>query len=188
VYVIEIMTGKPKSGVYAGSFDPVTKGHMDIILQAALLLDRLYVVVGVNPGKSPLFTPEERLEMIREEIDRITKPALKAAGKSCDIKVEKHTGLTATFMKAHDAPYYVRGLRRGTEFDDESSAVAASRLQYGEFTPVFLCSSDAKLQDISSTAARELARFDGKGLEHYVSPAIEARLKKRIDERGLRIK
>lgn len=178
------MTEQSRTGAYAGSFDPVTKGHTDIILQAAGLLDRLYVVVGVNPSKTPLFTPDERVEMIRGEIDAAVRPALSSP---CDIRVETHTGLTAAFMKAHGAPYYVRGLRRGTEFDDESQAITASRLQHPGFTPVFLCASDPRLQDVSSSVARELARFGGQGLEHYVSPAVAEKLKKRIEERGLKI-
>lgn len=175
---------KNKSGVYAGSFDPITKGHLDIIYQAATLLDRLYIMVGVNPGKNPLFTPDERVAMIRHEIDTITKPKLKKNGWKCDIRIEKHDGLTAHFMKAHNAPFYVRGLRIGMEFDNEYPALIAGKGEYKEFTPLFFCTADPLLQVVSSSMARELERFNGKTTGKYVTPHVHKLLRKRMDERS----
>ena len=86
-----------KAGVYAGSFDPVTKAHIDIIFQAAQVLSGLIVVVGVNSEKNPWFTDEERIEMLRHEIETVVKPRLAAEGKSCDITVEYNSGLTAAW-------------------------------------------------------------------------------------------
>jgi len=169
-----------KSGVYAGSFDPITKGHLDIIFQAAKLLDTLYIVVGVNSAKTPLFTAEERIAMIRHEIAAITEPALKQAGIKCEIKVAKHPGLTAAFMKAHDAPFYIRGLRLGTEFDAEYPAIVISKREYPAFTPVFLCAADPALQVVSSSMARELQRFGGKSMDALVTPYVAQKLKARL--------
>src|SRR5947207_467747 len=118
---------KETAGVYAGSFDPVTKAHLDIILQAARLLSRLVVVVGVNSEKNPWFTDEERIEMLRHEIEHVVKPQLAAEGIKCDITVEYNTGLTAAFMKANNAPFYVRGLRPGNDFDSEYPVAMANR-------------------------------------------------------------
>ncbi|MDD9901242.1 MAG: pantetheine-phosphate adenylyltransferase [Alphaproteobacteria bacterium] len=177
----------PKAGVYAGSFDPITRGHTDIILQAARLLPKLHVVVGVNPLKSGgLFTPDERVDMIRHEIETAVKPQLEKEGIACDIKVAKHSGLTVAFMEAQNAPFLIRGLRLGTEFDAEYPTLVANHKEYNKFTPVFLCTTDPHLQIISSTLARELERFSGKSVKEYVSPHVAKKLKKRIDEKGLR--
>lgn len=176
------------AGVYAGSFDPVTRGHLDIIFQAACLFSRLHVVVGVNPGKNPLFTPDERVAMVRHEIDTVIAPRLQAQGRVCDIYVEKNGGLTAAFMKAHNAPFYVRGLRLGMEFDAEYPTLVAGRLEYDAFKPVFLCTTDPHLQIVSSSLAREVERFGGASIGHYVTPYVEQKLRQRMGEKGLRPK
>jgi pantetheine-phosphate adenylyltransferase len=140
-------------------------------------------MVGVNPEKNPLFTPDERIEMIRHEIDTITQPKLKKNKQTCDIKVEKYSGLTAQFMKANKAPYYIRGLRLGTEFDSEYPALVAGKNEYKEFTPLFFCTADPLLQVVSSSLAREIESFGGKTTGKYVSSYIENKLKKRIKEK-----
>lgn len=176
-----------RAGVYAGSFDPITRGHLDIIFQAAKLMDRLYVVVGVNTSKQPLFTGAERVAMIRAEIADEVLPRLKKMGLSCDIRVAEHGGLTAQFMKANGAPFYIRGLRMGMEFDAEYPALVAGQGEYADFTPVFLCTTDPHLQIVSSSLARELGRFGGKSLERYVTKRVAAALEERIAARGPRI-
>ncbi len=173
-----------KAGVYAGSFDPVTRGHLDIIFQAASLLPKLYVVVGVNTDKNPIFTDDERTEMMRHEIDTVVRPRLKKAGLSCDIRVERNDGLTATFMEAHNAPFYVRGLRLGMEFDKEYPSLVAGHLEYKDFKPVFLVTTKPDLQIVSSSLAREIGHFNGKSLGHYVTPYVEKKLRQRMGEKG----
>ena len=174
---------KPKAGVYAGTFDPVTRGHLDIILQAARVLPRLIVLVAVNSGKNPLFTEEERMEMIRHEIEAHIQPQLAAEGIVCDISVEKHSGLTAAFMEANNAPFYVRGLRPGTDFDNEYPIAMANRREYSEFQAMFFVASDANLNTVSSTVARELARLGGKSLSSQVTPYVEEKLRTRMAAR-----
>ena len=99
-----------RAGVYAGSFDPITRGHLDIILQAAKILPKLYIVVGINPNKKPTFTDDERVAMIQREVGKYVAPRLEKDGVSCNIIVRKHAGLTAQFMKSHNAPLFIRGI------------------------------------------------------------------------------
>lgn len=180
-------TFNKKSGVYAGSFDPITKGHLEIIFEAAKLMDRLYVVVGINPHKQPLFSPDERVAMIEKDIKDVIAKRLKKAGIACDIKVKPYKGLTAHFMKAHNAPFYIRGLRMGTEFDAEHAAMVAGRKEYKDFTAVFLTLADNVLQATSSSLARELEMFNGQSIDQYVTPHVAKKLAKRVSERGLRV-
>lgn len=181
------MTGLPhpkKGGVYAGTFDPITRGHLDIIAQAARVVPRLIVLVAINPGKKPVFTDDERVEMIRHEIDDHVKPLLAAEGISCDIRVEKSAGLTAAFMEAHDAPFYIRGLRPGTDFDNEYPIAMAGRKEYAAFQPLFFVASDAGLNYVSSSIARDLARMNGKSLSTHVTPYVEKKIKERLGPKG----
>lgn len=173
-------TPHPKGGVYAGTFDPITRGHLDIIVQAARVVPRLIVLVGVNAGKNPVFTADERVEMIRHEIDTQVKPLLAAEGIACDIRVEKSSGLTAAFMEAHNAPFYIRGLRPGTDFDNEYPVAMAGRQEYAAFQPLFFVASDANLNYVSSTIARELAKLGGKSLSSHVTPHVAEKLQQRL--------
>jgi|GEM_PF-730206 len=180
---------KFNAAVYAGSFAPITKGHHDIILQAAKMFERLYIVVGVNASKKPLFDQGERIKMIEKDVKTHIQPKLKKAGIDCEIIVTAHKGATARFMAEHDAPYYVRGLRLATEFDGESTLVRNSQRIYKDFTPVLFMSSDAHLETVSSSAARELARLgEDKALGEILSVNVKKKLIKRMDDLGLRIK
>lgn len=174
---------KEKTGVYAGSFDPVTKAHLDIILQAARIFPRLIVVVGVNSEKNPWFTDEERVEMLRHEIEHDIKPKLAAMGKSCDITVEYNSGLTAAFMKANNAAIYVRGLRPGSDFDTEYPVAMANHAEYPDLMTVFFVASDPALNHVSSSISRELARHHGQSLEHHVTPYVAEKLRARAAEK-----
>jgi len=180
-----VQTAKHTEAVYAGSFDPVTYGHLDIIFQAAAMMDTLHVVVACNSSKSPIFTPQERADMVRDEINSIVIPRLAQAGHNHNIQVHTHGGLMAAFMKANNAPYFVRGLRLGTEFDKEYPSIIVNRNEYPVFTPVFLCSTDPALQVVSSSIAREVAAFSGSSLHKYVSPAVEKQLVDRMNKLGL---
>lgn len=171
---------QPKGGVYAGTFDPVTLGHLDIILQAGRVVPRLIILVAVNAGKNPVFTDDERVEMLRHEIETTIKPALAKEGITCDITVEKHSGLTAAFMEAHNAPFYIRGLRPGTDFDNEYPIAMAGRKEYPQFQPLFFVASDANLNYVSSSIARELAKLGGKSLSAHVTPHVAEKLQQRL--------
>lgn len=166
-----------RRAVYAGSFSPITRGHHDIILQAARSYDELIIAIGVNPQKQPLFTEAERIAMIEHDIKTHIEPALKADGVQCKLRVVSFEGTTARFMKANDAPFYVRGLRLGTEFDAEFPSLMVSKNIYPDFTPVFFCSTNPKLQTVSSTVAREVCKFgEDDILEEYVTPHVKDQL------------
>jgi pantetheine-phosphate adenylyltransferase len=108
------------------------------------------------------------------------RPVLKEEGINCVISVEKSSGLTAAFMEANNAPFYIRGLRPGTDFDNEYPIAMANRKEYAAFQPMFFVASDANLNYVSSTVARELARHGGKSLSSQVTPYVEQKLRERL--------
>lgn len=176
-----------RRAVYPGSFSPITRGHHDIILQAARAFDEVIVAVGVNPGKQPLFTDAERVAMIEHDIKTHIAPVLAAEGVKCNLRVASFEGTTARFMQAANAPYYVRGLRAGTEFDAEFASLMVSKSIYPAFTPVFFCSTNPKLQTVSSTIAREVCKFgEDQILGEYVTTHVKDKLIERMRAQKLR--
>src|SRR5712692_1214813 len=103
----------PRAALYAGSFDPVTNGHLDVVRQAARLVDRLVLAIGVHPGKAPLFSAEERLAMLGESCGPVTK----AAG--CELKTVTFADLVVAAARREGATLLIRGLRDGTDLDYE---------------------------------------------------------------------
>lgn len=141
-------------GVYPGTFDPVTNGHIDIIGRAAKMLHRLVIGVAENPGKGPLFPLDERLELVRAETQDI------AARTGTEIEVRTFTGLLVEFARAMNAGVIVRGLRAVTDFDYEFQMTGMNhRLDPGVET-VFLMASE-RHQFISSRFVKEIARLGG---------------------------
>jgi pantetheine-phosphate adenylyltransferase len=171
------LTGAFRRAVYPGSFSPMTRGHHDIILQAARSFDELYIAIGINHQKQPMFSDQERLAMIEDDIKNHLAPALQKAGVKCTLKAAIYDGTTARFMEAANAPYYVRGLRVGMDFDHEIPGIVVSKSIYPGFTPVFFCSTDPKLQNVSSSVAREVCRFGEDALlETYVTPNTKEKM------------
>jgi pantetheine-phosphate adenylyltransferase len=176
-----------RRAVYAGSFSPITRGHHDIIMQAARTFDEVIVAVGINPGKMPLFTDAERVAMIEHDIKTHIAPALVAEGVKCNLLVASFNGTTARFMQANDAPFYVRGLCAGTEFDAEFASLMVSKNIYPAFTPVFFCSTNPKLQSVSSTIAREVCKFgEDQILGEYVTDHVKDKLIERMRAQKMR--
>ena len=141
-------------GVYPGTFDPVTNGHMDIIGRAARILDRLVVGVAMNAGKGPLFPLEERVELVKAETDAIT------ARTGTPIEVVPFEGLLVAFARQVGADMIIRGLRAVTDFDYEFQMAGMNhRLDPGVET-VFLMASETH-QFISSRFVKEIARLGG---------------------------
>src|SRR6185503_20781315 len=103
----------PRTALYAGSFDPVTNGHLDVVRQAAAISDVLVLAIGIHPGKTPLFSPDERLGMLAETCG----PVAKAAGAS--LKCVTFDDLVVTAAKREGATILIRGLRDGTDLDYE---------------------------------------------------------------------
>jgi pantetheine-phosphate adenylyltransferase len=181
------LSGAFRRAVYAGSFSPLTKGHHDIILQAARAFDELYIAVGINHAKQPMFTDQERVAMIEHDVKTHIEPELKKAGVNCAIKVACYDGTTARFMKAVGAEFYVRGLRLGVEFDQELPGIIVSKSLYPAFTPMFFPSTNPKLQTVSSSVARELCRFrEDAALDDYLSPHVKQELIGRMENLNMR--
>ncbi|NOG73257.1 pantetheine-phosphate adenylyltransferase [Roseicella sp. DB1501] len=145
---------RERIGLYPGTFDPVTNGHLDVIGRAARLLDRLVVGVAINIGKGPLFPLEERAELVRAETDII------AARTGTVIEVRPFEGLLVSFAQEVGASMIVRGLRAVTDFDYEFQMAGMNRRLDNAIETVFLMASETN-QFISSRFVKEIARLGG---------------------------
>lgn len=164
-------------GVYPGTFDPVTHGHMDIILRAAKVVDRLVIGVARNAGKGPLFSAEERAQILEEEIAQIEDAAVRRK-----IEVRLFENLLMHFAMSVDATVIIRGLRAVSDFEYEFQMAAMnSRLNPGIET-VFLMATD-RFQFISSRLVKEIGLLGGD-VAHFVSPRVAKHLKERIERNG----
>ncbi len=166
------VTGRPRCGVYPGSFDPVTNGHLDIIGRAARLVDRLVIGVAVNPGKSPLFPLPDRIDLVRAE----TRDVAERTGTV--IEVVGIEGLLIDFARAAGATVIVRGLRAVSDFDYEFQMAGMNhRLDSGVET-VFLMASE-RHQFISSRFVKEIATLGGD-VSSFVPPLTLERTLMRV--------
>ena len=141
-------------GIYPGTFDPVTNGHLDVIERAARLVDRLVVGVAINAGKGPLFPLDERVELVRAETDKI------AARVGSEIQVVSFTGLLVDFARQYGARMIIRGLRAVSDFDYEFQMVGMNRRLDQEIETVFLMASETN-QFIASRLVKEIAKLGG---------------------------
>ncbi|WP_426957531.1 pantetheine-phosphate adenylyltransferase [Muricoccus radiodurans] len=168
---------RERVGVYPGTFDPVTNGHLDVIQRAARLLDRLAVGVAINAGKGPVFPLEERVELVRAE----TAPIAAATG--CAISVVPFEGLLVTFAREQGAEMIVRGLRAVSDFDYEYQMAGMNhRLDPGVET-VFLTASETN-QFISSRFVKEIARLGGDISSFVPQLTLERTLARVRDQAG----
>jgi pantetheine-phosphate adenylyltransferase len=151
-------------GFTSGSFDPVTNGHLDVISRAARMVDRLVVGIGVHPGKTPLFSAEERVQMLRAE----TAPIAKAAG--CTIDIVTFASLTVAAAKDAGATLVFRGLRDGTDFDYEMQMAGMNGTMAPAIDTVFLPASPG-VRHITGTLVRQIALMGGD-VSAFVSPAV----------------
>ena len=145
---------EPRIGLYPGTFDPVTNGHIDVIGRAARLVDRLVVGVAINAGKGPLLPLEERVELVRAETDKI------AARSRCEVIVQPFTGLLVHFARQVGAQMILRGLRAVTDFDYEFQMTGMNHRLDPEIETVFLMASETN-QFISSRFVKEIAQLGG---------------------------
>lgn len=159
------------TGVYAGTFDPVTNGHMDIISRAVRIVDNLVIGVAVNIGKGPLFTLEERTKMIEDEIAQL-------GDTGAGIQVRAFEGLLVDFAAANDAVVVVRGLRAVTDFDYEFQMTGMNARLNRDVETVFLMASD-RHQFISSKLVREIGALGGD-VAPFVPSRVSARLAARL--------
>jgi pantetheine-phosphate adenylyltransferase len=153
--------------IYPGSFDPPTKGHEDLVRRSLALADRLIVAVAVNAAKQPLFSVDERLEMLRSAI-----------GSDSRVTFQAFEGLLAEFAKRVGATIIVRGLRAVSDFEYEFQMALMNRQLHPSLETVFLVPA-VDLTYLSSSLVREVARFGGD-VGPLVHPAVAAALTRRF--------
>jgi pantetheine-phosphate adenylyltransferase len=151
-------------GFTSGSFDPVTNGHLDVIARATRMVDRLVVGIGVHPGKTPLFSAEERVQMLHAE----TAPIAKTAG--CLIDIVTFANLTVAAARDAGATLIFRGLRDGTDFDYEMQMAGMNGTMAPAVDTVFLPASPA-VRHVTGTLVRQIALMGGD-VSPFVSPAV----------------
>ncbi|WBY09929.1 pantetheine-phosphate adenylyltransferase [Sphingomonas sp. 7/4-4] len=161
-----------RTGVYPGTFDPITRGHMDIIRRGAKLVDRLVIGVTTNPSKSPMFTIDERLAMVKRE----------TAGIEGEIHVVSFDSLLMDFAEREGASMIIRGLRAVADFEYEYQMAGMNQQLNDRVETVFLM-ADVSLQPIASRLVKEIALYGG-AIRKFVSPAVEADVARRVSEIG----
>lgn len=164
--------GKNKSAVYAGTFDPLTNGHRDIIIRAAGIFDSLVVAVAEDSRKDTLFTPEERMELISETI----KEFLPADRKR--IKVAAFQGLLVDYVKKLNSNVIIRGLRAVSDYEYESQMAVINRNLDNQIETVFLMTAEEN-SFISSSVVREIAKLGGD-VSSLVPKSVNKRVKKKV--------
>src|SRR4051812_27525389 len=156
-----------RTGVYPGTFDPITLGHMDIIRRGAKLVDRLVIGVTTNPSKSPMFTIDERMNMVRREVAGIA-----------DIEVVPFDSLLMAFAEAQGASVIVRGLRAVADFEYEFQMAGMNQQLNDRVETVFLM-ADVSLQPIASRLVKEIAMYGGD-IAKFVPAAVAGDVAPRV--------
>jgi pantetheine-phosphate adenylyltransferase len=164
--------GTDRTGVYPGTFDPITLGHMDIIRRGAKLVDTLIIGVTTNPSKSPMFSDEERLAMVEREI----------ADCEGNIRVVPFNSLLMDFAEREGATVIIRGLRAVADFEYEYQMAGMNQQLNSEIETLFLM-ADVALQPIASRLVKEIAMYGGE-IHKFVTPAVEAEVKARVEQIG----
>ncbi len=162
----------PRIALYAGSFDPVTNGHLDVVRHAVRLADRLVIAVGVNPGKAPLFSADDRLAMLRDLCAPIAREA------KCELACVTFSGLVVEAARQAGATLLVRGLRDGTDFNYEMQMAGMNEAMAPEMQSVFLPASPM-VRPITATLVRQIAGMGGD-VSAFVPAPVAARLKKKF--------
>ncbi len=159
-------------GFYPGTFDPITLGHSDIIQRAAKLVDRLVIGVAINLNKGPMFSLDERVEILRSELD-----AMKGQLNGCVVEVRPFDNLTIHCAQEHGAGLIIRGLRAVADFEYEYQLVGMNRLLDAEIETIFIMANH-EYQFIASRLVKEIAQLDGD-----ISAFVSGRVAKRLYER-----
>jgi len=159
----------PRIALYPGSFDPVTDGHLDVVRHAVALCDRLVVAIGVNSSKKPMFSTDERLEMVEE----VFAPIAAAAG--CAFDCTTYDNLTVAAAQKHGATIMIRGLRDGTDLDFEMQIAGMNETMAPDVHTVFVPAS-VLVRPITATLVRQIAAMGGD-VSPFVPPSVAAGLK-----------
>jgi len=162
-------------GIYPGTFDPITRGHADIIRRAARLVDRLIIGVTTNPSKNPMFDTEERLVMVKREVANMNLDNVEVIG---------FNALLMKFAEAQGASMIVRGLRAVADFEYEYQMAGMNQQLDDEIETVFLM-ADVSLQPIASKLVKEIALYGGD-ISNFVSPTVRDDVVARVEKIGLK--
>ena len=156
--------------IYPGSFDPVTRGHLDIIRRSAKVVDKLIIGVLINRAKTPLFTIEERVELIRECVKDLP-----------NVEVKSFTGLTVDFARDNGATVIIRGLRAVTDFESEMQIAQTNHIIDPHVDTMFFTTS-LEYAYLSSTIAKEAA-FYGSDVSRFVPELVARRMEEKMAQR-----
>ncbi|MFY7835847.1 MAG: pantetheine-phosphate adenylyltransferase [Novosphingobium sp.] len=160
-------------GVYPGTFDPITLGHLDIIRRGAKLVDKLIIGVTTNPSKNPMFSTDERMDMVTREV----------ADQGIDnVEVVGFNALLMKFARAQGASVIVRGLRAVADFEYEYQMAGMNQQLDAEIETVFLM-ADVSLQPIASKLVKEIALFGGE-IADFVTPQVRDEVVARVEKMG----
>jgi len=154
--------------VYPGSFDPLTAGHVAVIREAARLFDHVRVLIADNPGKSPTFTPDERVAVARERLAALPNAS-----------VDRTDGLVVEYARDVGASLLIRGIRGADDAQQEARLAAVNR-QLAPELPTVLIGASPQTASVSSSALKQALR-DGRDVSDLVSPALAARLRARLE-------
>ena len=159
-----------RTALYTGSFDPVTYGHLDIMRQACRMVEKLVVAVGVHSSKTPVFTPEERMEILSETVVSLATAA--------QIEIVTFDNLAISAARKHGASVIVRGVRDGTDLDYEMQMAAMNATMAPEVQTVFFPASP-QVRPITATLVRQIAAMGGD-VSQFVPPSVAIRLKQKF--------
>ena len=167
------MSNHPRVAVYTGSFDPITLGHLNVIERASTLVDQLVVGVGINAGKTPMFTPHERVELVQ----RTTRPIE-------NVVVREFSGLAVNFVRECGARVMIRGVRPLQDMEAEMTMMVANRqLDPGIETVVLM--ADKEFSHVSSSLIKQIAPLaTDEELAHFVPPEVIAAMRSKMAEQG----
>ncbi len=155
------------SAVYPGTFDPITRGHLNILKRTAALFPIVHVLIAVNPGKQGLFTAEEREGMIGEAVEECLEPEMASR-----VRIHRHDGLLAYWMRERDVRVIVRGLRAVSDYEYELQMSLMNRQLHPESETLFLV-ADPKWSFVSSALVREVASLGGDVSGHLPLCLVE---------------
>ncbi len=163
----------PRTALYTGTFDPVTNGHLDVVRHACRLVDRLVIAIGVHSSKAPIFTADERADMLRE----VCGPM--AAEEQAQLEVVSFKDLAIQAARRHSATILVRGLRDGTDLDYEMQMAAMNEAMAPEIQTVFFPASPA-VRPITATLVRQIASMGGD-VSGFVPALVAERLRSKFE-------
>jgi pantetheine-phosphate adenylyltransferase len=162
----------PRIVLFAGSFDPITLGHLDVVRAAVQLADRLVLAIGVHPGKTPLFAAQERVQMVNE----VCAPLAQAAG--CELACTTFADLVVAVAQREGATLLIRGVRDGTDFDYEMQMAGMNAAMAPGLQTVFVPASPS-VRPITATLVRQIAGMGGD-VSSFVPAPVAKKLKKKF--------